>query len=490
MAFSFSTQGALPQTSSPMIPGLGGDSTPASKALSNALQTGSTAYKPAPVTIPSAPPPPTNQSVKRQTVKTAAGDTHITDYNDTTAGLLAANKSNQKTQEGDFDKAPQGTPAPTSSTPPAPVTTPTNPEITNKVLDTAQGNIPIGQEADAIAKKYAGAFQALEPQFRTGGLLTTGTTPVAQGRAASALATGESQANVLTQGENAEMAGITPQLTAQNQAAGAQETAQTATLPGNKFIQQAPANTLVGANGQPIQQVSPDANGGFTNAMTGQPLKSTGNPQLDNAVANALNYIKAGAGYSNALTASGLSAFSAKGTNALGNELPPGFDTNASDAQASANATNIGTRGTTQNSAAATGYTQAVQQQADATAKYQALTGVSSQVESTLKSWANKYDITAGNQALNTIAGLTSDPNYQPFVVAMNNTKAAYQAALGSLNVAPTQAQTDALQALNPNSSGTAIISALNQLSKDAHTTLIEPAYQKTQSFASQLGIQ
>ncbi|HVW98923.1 MAG TPA: hypothetical protein VHA52_00550, partial [Candidatus Babeliaceae bacterium] len=107
----------------------------------------------------------------------------------------------------------------------------------------------------------------------------------------------------------------------------------------------------------------------------------------------------------------------------------------------------------------------------------------------TLANWGNTGLITNYNSAINSIGGLTSDPNYTKFITALGNAQAAYQAALGSSGVTPTKADQDALAALNPSSSANAINAALNQLSSDAHALLIVPAYQQQQTYAQQLGL-
>jgi hypothetical protein len=167
----------------------------------------------------------------------------------------------------------------------------------------------------------------------------------------------------------------------------------------------------------------------------------------------------------------------------------PGFNTATAQGQYEAQQSNVTTSGTAQKQAAAAGYQGAVQERANAEASYGALTGIASQLTGTLENWGNSGRLTDYNKAINTLASLTSDPNYQAYIVALGNTQAAYQKILGSTGVTPTKADTDAMNALNPNSSASAIVSAINQLSKDAHALVVEPSYKKVKEYEKQLGI-
>lgn len=379
---------------------------------------------------------------------------------------------------------------PTPPTPPAPAPVPTLNGTVGQLLNTATGNITIGQQAQAISNKYAPQFQALLPQYREGGTGTVGTTPVVQGNAANAVQTASAESNLLSQAQSAEMAGIQPQLTAQLQQEQAQAAAGGLQTPGNQFIQQAPTMTLIGADGQPVQQAAQNPDGSYTNALTGAPLTSTGNARLDNAVANALQAIKAGAGYSNAISAAGLSAYGPMGSNALNNALPKGFNVNASNASAAAQAQNINTTGTASANAANTAYTNAVQAVSKATAALTATTGVANNLTSTLGTWSQNGQLTDLNQAINKLASLTSSPEYAQFNAALLNAQSTYTAAFQNAGIIPTQGTQNALNELNPNSSASAIVASLNQLSSDLHAATVVPAYQQQQTYAQQLGIQ
>lgn len=341
--------------------------------------------------------------------------------------------------------------------------------ITNGKLETGDQALPVvlGQEG-ALQKQYAGQLDAYATTMQ------------------------QAQASM-----NTAISGYSAQTSAENNTT-------TQTQPSNEFIQQSPSSTLVGANGQPIAQTS-GASGSLVSPLTGNPITSSGNPKQDAAVSTALQDIANGSGYANAVNAAGLSLYGTAAISQLQSGLPAGFNINASNAKASTQAQNINTSGTagtnaaaqnleTTNTAATTAanaaYQSAVQKVAANTATYNGLTGVSTNLNSTLANWGNTGLITNYNAALNSLAGLTSNPEYQQFVTALGNAQASYQAALGASGVTPTKADQDALAALNPDKSATAINAALNQLSSDAHALLIVPAYQQQDTYAQQLGIQ
>lgn len=176
--------------------------------------------------------------------------------------------------------------------------------------------------------------------------------------------------------------------------------------------------------------------------------------------------------------------------NQMARAINPNYNPVVSAAQGAAAASNVSTTGTAAVNAANTGYQGAVQEYQNNTAHYTALTGISNQLTGTLANYANNGVLTDANAAINTIQGHLSNPDYQKFITAMGNAQASYQAILGSSGVTPTKADQDAVAALNPNSSATAIIAALNQLSADAHSLIIVPSYQKVQNYKTQLGIQ
>jgi hypothetical protein len=176
--------------------------------------------------------------------------------------------------------------------------------------------------------------------------------------------------------------------------------------------------------------------------------------------------------------------------NEMAKAINPNYNPVVSSAESAATASNVETTGTATTNAANTGYTAANQEYNNNVASYTALTGISNQVTSTLENYANSGSLTDMNAAINTLQGHLSNPDYQKFITAIGNAQASYQSILGSSGVTPTKADQDALSALNPNSSASTIVAALNQLSSDAHALIIAPTYQKVQTYKQQLGIQ
>ncbi len=207
----------------------------------------------------------------------------------------------------------------------------TPPGILNSLLNYSASNIPVGQAATDIANKYSAQIQPLLGEQV--GQRSTGTYPVGEGNAAAigqeiqGLAAQEGQA--LT----ANAQGLTAQGQAQNGVLGALQASQSTT--------QLPYNTPVA----------------YTN--TSQPVggsAQSGSAPLQTAVQNALQQIKNGTGFTNAISASGLDQFGLAGKTALLQALPQGFNPNSSDAQAATQAQNIQTAGTAVTSANAAAY--------------------------------------------------------------------------------------------------------------------------------------
>lgn len=498
MAYSFGSQGATPNTSygglfnspSTNYGGLLG-STPQSKALNTVAGQGPLPSSPVLASFTQSLTPPTTQDVKAHTVNNADGtSTSQTYYPSTsqgsTPGIISGGSNTTQPITGNT-QTPSG--ATVNADTGALVSNPTNtgttlPGLIGQLAGQGQPSATTQQAQGQSQQAFTGTQNYIDQlnQSRLNEAQTLrnlADSPMPLGNAtgyqqaisnyyaqqqAGLGAAGQAESNLYSPALNAAVTGQGQQITALNQAAGL-------STPSNQFITQ-PFNTqLVGADGQPI--------GG-----------SSGNSAIQSAVVNAINLIKNGSGYSNAVAAANLGQFGPQGTTALLNALGPKFNVNMADADAAAVAQNINTTGTAATSAANTAYNTAVQGVSKATQSYNSLTGVSDQLNQTLANWGSTGVLTNYNQALNKIASLTSNPDYQKFVTALANTQAAYSSVLGSSGVIPTQATNDALSVLNPSSSASAINAALNQLSKDAHALIVEPAYKQQQQYAQQLGIQ
>jgi hypothetical protein len=362
------------------------------------------------------------------------------------------------------------------------------------ITNVAGQNAAIGQNAANIAADYA--KQIADVQKQSAGLENAYKTapgmafPTSQGLAQNAAATAGQLTQGLSAAENAALAGTRQQLTAAGQQAGALGTAA-------RLIQ--PSSAGFPFTYDPATNSFAVSGGNLQGAISGGVQQAISNPALYTALNSAITstYGNAAAGmfqqaFINAGGNPNVAAGQAQGAQAIA--AAPGLGAAAGTqavlaAPGQATAANIGTTGTAAISAANTAYNTAVQKVASNTATYSALTGVSSNLNDTLASWGNNGLLTNYNQAINKIGSLTSNPEYTKFVTALGNAQASYQAALGSSGVTPSKADQDALAALNPNSSATAINAALNQLSTDAHALLIVPAYQQQQTYAQQLGI-
>ncbi len=347
--------------------------------------------------------------------------------------------------------------------------------ILNTLVGTSQGQAPLSPVVQQAMDKYnalAAQSAAIGSQGAAAeaGQRSTGTTPVAEGNAAVTAQTVAAQQGALGQQEQAALAagnlGVTGQATQQTGLLGALGAAQQTT---NIPYDQQGVYTATGQN------IGGGAGGGVA---------------LQSAVQQALQQIKNGAGYTNAINGSGLGHFGPAGITALQQALPQGFNINQSDAGAAAQASNIGTTGTAQTSAANTAYNNAVQNVSKVTGDYTAASGVGQNLVDTLGKWQQGGLITNVNEGLNRVAGLTSSPEYSQFLAAITNAQSLYGSAFKNAGIIPTQNTQNALNELNPNSSASAIIASLNQLSSDLHAATIVPAYQQQQTYAQQLGIQ
>lgn len=334
---------------------------------------------------------------------------------------------------------------------------------TTGLINSLGNNQTLTNNANAITSKYAGMINPITRGAigQETGDLTTGTAPVGEGNSAVAASAAGNLIQGLTNQENQELAGNSQGITAQGQTQSGLGTAA-------GLVQPSPT-----AQGQTTYDP-------VTNSFSGGSYPTN--------LATVVQAIKSGnMGYTTGVNS--LASLSPTAKADVLAALGPGFDTVASDANAATKGSNISTAGTAGINAANTGYSSALQDYNNANASYTALTGISNQVISTLSDYANTGTLTDMNAAINTLQGQLSNPDYQKFITAIGNAQASYQGILGSSGVTPTKADQDAVSALNPSSSASTIVAALNQLSSDAHALIIAPNYQKVQSYEQQLGI-
>lgn len=248
--------------------------------------------------------------------------------------------------------------------------------------------------------------------------------------------------------------------TAQSNSITGLSSAGTLASPGNTFIQQAPANTLVGANGQPINQTT----GTGISALTGQPFTSTGNAKVDSAISAALQMIKNGSGYTNAVNAQNISSYGPAATAALQSGLPSGFNINSSDATAAGQATLTSQLPTLQGAVNKAG-------------------GIEQTIESLIQNnpTINSDKVGLANAATQFLNGtLVPDPKYQSlFNVYLPEYLNSITPILGAAGN-QTNYKTEIAQSfINPQSSAASILATLknvNQAVNDAYSNIASAA--------------
>jgi hypothetical protein len=266
----------------------------------------------------------------------------------------------------------------------------------------------------------------------------------------------------------------------------AQNAATTQTQPSNQYTQVAPANTLYGANGQPVG--SSTGTGSTISPLTGQPFTSTGNPKIDSVVSAALQQIASGSGYSNALSATSLNSYGPSAIAALQSGLPSGFNTTASDAEAAAKAKNIGTQTTTPIDTASQGYQASQQAYISASTAYTTAQLQASNVQDILtKSGINSANSQDWNNAINNLSGRLGSSNQTAYITGLNEMKQSYTNLLASVGAStPTVNGQQATDIFNPGSTPKQIQAAIDALNNAAYAKLA-PMYQQFQTYQSQL---
>lgn len=311
---------------------------------------------------------------------------------------------------------------------------PTAQQYTAQTAQTGQGNIPLGQNAQNIAQNYSQQLNdiAKAAAQSEGGITTSGMLlPIAQGREGVVSTIASNEQNAITNAEQQALAGNQQALTAQNQAATAENeaagqatTAQgqaitglnsagTLSEPSNAYSQLPFNQQLVGADGQPI--------GG-----------AGGSGALQGAVVNAINLIKSGSGYSNAIAAANLGQFGPQGTTALLNALGPSFNVNSSDADAAAIANNINTSATATTNANAAAIGSLTSTIAGLSGARDSVANIANNLISQIATSnnLNPSNINAVNGVIQTIAGQTSNPQYQTLLNQMTDVVNTYAQVL------------------------------------------------------------
>lgn len=192
------------------------------------------------------------------------------------------------------------------------------------VSGAAQRGYEAAARAREIADAYGREFADIGKQGAKAkaGYLTTGTTPVAQGRAAVVAQTTAAQQQAVAQGAQAALGGVDKELTAANQAANA------FTQAGNLAKGALDSGANIAA---PIQQ--PYGNM-LVDPVTGQPIQQGGGSIGDAVQLQVQRVLNGTSGYDQAVQA--LSAYGQAGVNALQQALGPNFNIAQSNANAAA----------------------------------------------------------------------------------------------------------------------------------------------------------
>lgn len=365
---------------------------------------------------------------------------------------------------------------------------------TTGLLGAPGQNAAIGENSAQI-QAAAGAQETKVAEEAAGLENAYGTTPgmafpTSQGLAQNTAATAGEVEQGIAQGAATALTGTGQELTAQGQSQSALTSAGQLTQPSGNFpFVFNPATASYSVSGGDLQ-----------GAISGGVQQSLSNPTLYTALNNAITstYGAAAAGmFQQAYIAAGgnpsIAAGQATGAQALAAAPGQGQATGEAAVIAAGGQTqaqNAITAGTAATSADSTAYQAAVQNVSKASQQYAAATGVGSNLESTLAAWTQSGLLTNVNAGLNTVAGLTSNPQYAQFSTAVTNAQAAFTAAFASVGVTPSQSTANALKELNPDSSATTIIASLNQLSSDLYAATVVPAYQQQTTYGTKLGIQ
>lgn len=325
-----------------------------------------------------------------------------------------------------------------STPPPAAQTTPTFPGLmgqyiqrasqgspqaqnyTQQTADYGAGNIPVANQAIDIAKQFGQKYADIGKQGAKfeAGQLTTGTSPVAEGNAAVTAQTTAAQQTANAQGEQAALQGIGYQLTGQQQAANA------------------------------------------ANQAAGQSY--TGNAQQLGALNSAVGYAQPQLG------SIGQVPFSPTDLSqgaVLGSNVPGGL-AGAANMLGGYNAAvqNAQTVGTTNTNISSSGLSQSVDSFNKMNAVNNQFEGQANQLIETLTQGGLNGSLPPANKIINSLGGNLGSPQVTALNSAFAETVAAYTALLSSNGGTPTAQDTQAMSALNVNSTPQQIASSLIQL--------------------------
>lgn len=312
----------------------------------------------------------------------------------------------------------------------------------NQTAQYGAGNLKIGQQAQDIANQYGQRIADVGGQgaaFQSG-QLTTGTSPVAQGNAAITAQTTAAQQQALAQGEQAALQGIGYQLTGQNQAATAANSAAAQSL-ANTGLQQTGYNEAggLGIQGQNLLQSGLTSATGFAQPQQGSIGTVTYNP-ADTTQQNLLgNNVPGGLGGAAALQG--------------------GYNAALSNAEQS---------GTAQTSAYNNVYQTATNNAATTAQLQTQIRSVGQQALDLMKNnpSINQFALQFGNKTINSLQAQLSNPQYAAFGAAVQALQARIGMAL-QVGEIPTAATANAQAIANGNITLGALGSTLSQVDSE-----------------------
>lgn len=245
-----------------------------------------------------------------------------------------------------------------------------------------------------------------------------------------------------------------------------------------------------GANQQGLQEAgaltAPVAGATFFGTPETGGMVGTGQQSMEDAVALQVQKLQNGT-TDPASAQAALAAYGQAGTNALQAALGPNFSLPAATGATAATQANTSTIGTAQTGAAATGYAQAVQDTATMTAQSSQAKTQATNVTSLLSNLGLNTGVPDYNSTLNSLQTKLGSTGYTSLNTAMLELQNMYSQFLNSGGSTPTGTESQALAALNPNSSASQIQASIDQLNS-AMDTRLSTQQTKQNSFASTLG--
>jgi hypothetical protein len=476
MAFSFSTAGSVPQK--PNLSGAFLNMNPSTSAQ-KALNVAAGSFQPKAPSIPAAAPAPTNQPIKKQTVITASGDTHTTEYHPPTQSGVLQSAPQPQTFSGVFNNlantSSQGSPVAGTAAKDLvtqPAGTPAAQGYTAKTAEYGAGNLPIGQQAKDILQKAGDEYARVGRLGANAeaGYGTTGTSPVAEGNAGVIARNTAEQQAAIEAGAQTALTGTGQELTGQNQAATAANEAAGTALTGQS--NQIGAQTAAGNLGNTAQATQQSGLIGAGNLAQ---------PQLGSI--GQVPYSPVDLSQGSPLGAPG-------GTAADAAKVAGQFQgaQAAAAAPGQIQATNIQTAGTTPTKIAATGLGDVTQRYQDANASYGTIIQQAQNVQKILADTGiNAQNSTDWNTAVNSLSARLGSANQSKYIAGLAELKQAYTQLLSSVGAAtPTVNGQTATDIFNPGATPNQINAAIDTLNQAAYAKLL-PMYQEGQTYQAAL---